>query len=280
MNNPLAPRLSVSTWSLHRTLGVSFPDAPGDDGTRPRTETWGPGALSLLEIPAQIAARGMHTLEICHFQLPSLDQSYLAELRAAITQAGVELFSLLIDAGDITDPIHHARDLAWVAEKVDIAASLGAKRARVIAGKAPYTPESITLSKTGMRELAARGSAQNVRITTENWFPLLARPEYVLDLLDSLEGEVGLNFDFGNWGGPTKYEDLTAISTRAESCHAKCHFDSPLQADSDDYLRCLEITRNAGFVGPYTLVYDGPDDDEWAGLHIESELVGPYLSPP
>lgn len=279
MNNSQAPRLSVSTWSLHRTLGLSFPDTPGDDGSRPRTETWGPGTLSLLEIPAQIAARGIHTLEICHFQLPSLDPNYLAELRSAIAEAGVELFSLLIDAGDITDPNHHARDLAWVAAKVDIAAALGAKRARVNAGKAEYTPESIALSKTGMRELVERGSAQNVRITTENWFPLLSRPEQVLDLLDSLEGAVGLNFDFGNWGGPTKYEDLTAISERAESCHAKCHFDSPLQADSEDYLRCLEITRNAGFNGPYTLVYDGPDNDEWAGLQIESELVRPYLSP-
>lgn len=278
MSSSKAPRLSVSTWSLHRTLGVTFPDTPGDDGSRPRTETWGTGTHSLMEIPAQIAQRGIHTLEICHFQLPSLDSGYLAELRAAIADAGVELLSLLVDAGDITDPIHHARDLAWTLEKIDIAAALGAERARVIAGKAEYTPESIARSKAGVRELVRRGEAQGVRITTENWFPLLSRPEYVHELLDSMEGNVGLNFDFGNWGGPTKYADLTAIAPRAESCHAKCHFASPYRADSDDYTRCLDITRAAGFSGPYTLVYDGPDNDEWRGLEIETELVHPYLA--
>jgi sugar phosphate isomerase/epimerase len=277
MTTPESPRLSVSTWSLHRTLGLTFPDAPGDDGSRPRTETWGAGTLSLLEVPAQIAARGIHTLEICHFQLPSLEKSYLSELRAAIADAGVELLSLLVDAGDITDPDYHTRDLAWVGEKVEVAAALGAERTRVIAGKAETTPETMARSKAGMRELAARGRAQGVRVTTENWFPLLSRPKYVHELLDSLEGEVGLNFDFGNWGGPTKYDDLTAIAPRAESCHAKCYFDAHRVPDQADFTRCLDITRSAGFSGPYTLVYDGPDNDEWAGLKVESELVRPYL---
>ena len=26
-----APILAVSTWSVHRALGISYPDAPGDD---------------------------------------------------------------------------------------------------------------------------------------------------------------------------------------------------------------------------------------------------------
>jgi hypothetical protein len=275
MTPATAPRLSVSTWSLHRALGLTYPDA---DGPRTAKESFGPGTVSLLEIPARIAAMGIRTLEICHFQIPSRDTAYLNELRGALDAAGVELFSVLIDAGDITHPDDHARDLAWIAGWVDTAGALGAKRARVIAGKQPFRAETLALSTQGLRELASRGQAQGVRVTTENWFDFLARPEHVNTLLDGLEGAVGLNLDFGNWRGPTKYADLAAIAPRAESAHAKCAFSAPRAPDADDYRRCLELCRAARFSGPYTLIYDGPDDNEWEGLALERELVLPYLA--
>ena len=97
-------------------------------------------------------------------------------------------------------------------------------------------------------------------------------------VMEPLNGDVGLCLDFGNWKGADKYENLAQIARYAESCHAKCSFAAPLQANRDDYVRCLELTRVAEFGGPYTLIYDGPDDDEWAGLDVESELVKPYLN--
>ncbi len=277
MPTSAAPRLSVSTWSLHRALGVTYPDAPGGNVRRGPVESYGPASLSLLEVPERIAAMGVHTLEICHFHLPSRDAGYFQELQSALDAARVELFSVLIDGGDITDPVHHARDLAWAGEWVDTAAALGAQRARVIAGKSSYSEEAMQRSIAGLRALAARGAAQGVRVTTENWYPLLSRPEAVLRLLDSLEGQVGLNLDFGNWSGPTKYDDLAAIFPRAESCHAKCAFTAPRAPDTEDFRRCLDLSHAAGLAGPYTLIYDGPGDDEWEGLVIERELVQPYL---
>jgi hypothetical protein len=116
-----------------------------------------------------------------------------------------------------------------------------------------------------------------VRVTTENWFALLSRPEHVHELLDRLEGAVGLNGDFGNWGGPTKYDDLEAIFPRAESSHAKAHFPAEGEMDLDDYVACLEIARRAEFSGPYTLVYDGPGNDEWRGLAMEAAVVREYV---
>ncbi len=269
-------RLSVSTWSLHRTLGVTYPDLPGQT-RQGRTETWGAGSVDLLDLPAKVADTGINTMEICHFQIPSREEGYLSELRHALQSANVELLSVLVDAGDITDPLHSERDLAWVGEWVDTAAQLGAKRARVIAGKAMPTPENMALSKRNMRQLTDRAKSQGVRLTTENWFDLLSRPEHVHELLDSLDGDVGLNFDFGNWGGETKYQDLKSIAVWAESCHAKCAFLAPHTPDSTDYKQCLDILEEAQFSGPFTLIYDGADDDEWAGLSIEKEIVTPYL---
>ncbi len=277
MTQLTAPYASVSTWSLHRALGVTFIDKPADS-SRTRTETYGAGSLSLLEVPARLAAMGIHTMEICHFHLPSRDAGYLGELRGAIADANVKLLSVLIDDGDITHPEHHARDMNWIGGWIETAGLLGAERARVIAGKAEYSEAALAQSKAGLSALAAQGQAHGVRVTTENWFALLARPESVLNLLDSLEGAVGLNLDYGNWGGATKYDDLAAIFPRAESCHAKCAFTAPNTPDTNDFRHCLDLGKFAGFTGPLTLIYDGPNDDEWGCLAIEQALIAPYLA--
>jgi len=273
-----SPRLSVTTWSLHRALGLTYPDAPGQGRREEGRETYGPGEVTLLELPARLSALGFRTMEICHFHLPSRDREYLSELRGALEEAGIRLLSLLIDDGDLTHPEHGTRDRDWIGGWIGTAAALGAERARVIAGKSEYSREAMARSVAAFRELTARGREQGVRVTTENWFALLSRPAYVHELLDRLEGTVGLNGDFGNWGGPTKYDDLAAIFPRAETSHAKAHFFAPGEIDRDDYVACLELTRRAGFSGPYTLVYDGPGNDEWQGLAIEAELVRPYLT--
>ena len=270
------PRLSVSTWSLHRQLGR--PDFYGpEDGKQIPVATHDRGELSLLELPARVAEFGINTLELCHFHIPNLDKGYLSEFRGALEAANVELFSLLIDHGDITHPEYADRDLVWIGEWVEIAGLLGAICARAIAGKADPSEEALEMSRNGLQKLAERAEENGVRLMTENWFSVLSTPENVLTLLDRLDGEVGLCLDFGNWMGGTKYADFEAIAPRAESCHTKAHFTAPGEMDKDDYIRCLDLTQDAGFTGPHTLIYDGPGDDEWEGLTIEREVVQSYL---
>ncbi len=271
------PSLSVSTFSLHRTLSVTYGDAPGHGAERPRSEPFGPGEITLMELPARIAAMGIHKLEISHPHLPSREAGYLNELRAALAEADVQLLSVLVENGDLTHPEHAERDLHWMAGWVETAGLLGAERARVIAGKAAPTAETLARSQRGLQQLVSVGKDHNVRVTTENWFDLLSTPATVLDLMSRLEGQVGFNLDFGNWGGPTKYDDLAAIFPLAESCHAKCRFTAPYVPDEYDFNRCLDLSRAAHFTGPYTLIYDGPGEDEWRGLTLEREMVAPYL---
>lgn len=269
-------RLAVSTWSLHRQLGQ--PEFYGPEaGQRIPTTTHGRGKLALRDVPAQLAAFGISTLEICHFHVPSRDPSYLDELRAALHQADVELFSLLVDAGDITHASDAARDQRWIGNWIAVAAALGAQRVRVIAGQAPPSNAALATSCTALRALAQQAQAAGIRLMTENWFDLLAGPAEVSALLDQLAGDVGLCLDFGNWRGPTKYTALAAIAPRAESCHTKAHFSAAAVLDRADYERCLDLTQAAGFAGPYTLIYDGPDDDEWRGLAAERVIVEHYL---
>jgi sugar phosphate isomerase/epimerase len=269
------PRLSVSTWSLHRTLGRPTPYGPEVDGAPPPGR--GAGGLPLLDLPGRLADFGLHTLEICHFHLPSREPGYLDELRAALAEAGVELYSLLIDAGDVTDPMHAARDEAWMGEWLGVAGRLGAQRARVSAGKAAPDETTWPRSTAALRRLAQVAQDQGVRLMTENWLGMMPDAAAVTYLLDALAGQVGLCADFGNWQGADKYAQLAVILPRAESCHAKADFAADGSIDRADYVRCLELAHATGFAGPYTLIYDGPDPDEWAGLGRERAVVQPYL---
>jgi hypothetical protein len=277
MTQPTGPRLSVSTWSLHRSLGD--PQFYGPDAPQIPFSTHNRGGIGLLEVPAQIAERGIHTLEICHFHMPSRAPAYLRAMRSTLEVNNVQLWSLLIDAGDITHPQNGQRDEAWIAEWIEVAGQIGAKNARVIAGKQPHTPEAIEASRAALTRLADVAESKNLRLMTENWFDLLATPAAVIDLLESLDGRVGLCFDFGNWKGEQKYENLAAIASYAESCHAKPQFGPGGAIEQNDYVRCLNITREAGFSGPYTLIYDGPDSDEFAGLADEKAIVEAYCVP-
>jgi sugar phosphate isomerase/epimerase len=212
-------------------------------------------------------------MELVSFHLPSRDPVYLGELRAQLSTTGVILQTLLIDAGDVTDPVNGARDQAWIASWIEIANLLGAEHARIIAGKQPPSTETLDRSVAALRALADGNAGSSVRLTTENWFDLLPSAKEVAYVLDRLEGKVGLLGDFGNWKGADKYDELEKIFGRAELCHAKASFvDGDL--DAEDYGRCVDLAEAAGYTGPYTLIFDseGPVN-EWDGLALERDFI-------
>jgi sugar phosphate isomerase/epimerase len=94
----------------------------------------------------------------------------------------------------------------------------------------------------------------------------------VLALLEATGDAVGLMIDLGNWRGPEKYTDLARIAPFAETCHAKCHFTGA-NPDVEDFRASLQTLSQIGYDGPLALIYDGPDDDEWAMLDVEQAIV-------
>lgn len=268
-------RISVSTWALHGLIGTVAPGRPGDPDARMMQPLELEKPLPLLEVPGELAKRGYRTMELCHFHVPTTDPSYLREFRAAREAAGVELWNLLADDGDIVHPEHGDQDREWVLGWIDVASELGAKCIRVIGGKQPPTEENLERSREQLLHLMIDGYTRGVRVMTENWFQTLSSPETVDTVLGPTNGSLGLCFDFGNWSGDDKYEKLSAIARYAESSHAKCHFVDG-QPDTADYNRCLEILKAADYAGPFTLVHGEPGRI-WEGLDIQRDLVTPYL---
>jgi sugar phosphate isomerase/epimerase len=270
-------RFAVSSWSLHRRLGATHPHDLDSDRVGPAEQTYGPGEITLLQLSGEVAPNGISRLEICSFHLPSRDGSYLAELKSSLASAGVRLQTLLIEAGDLSDPRTAARDAGWISGWVEIANELGAENARIIAGKQKPTREALDLAARGLKEIAERNAGSSVKLVTENWFDLLSKPEHVHYLLEQTGGKIGLNGDFGNWTGAGKYDDLASIFGRATLCHAKANFSAGIM-DREDYGRCVDVAERAGYAGPYTLIFDSSEPGEWEGVAMERAFIRGRLS--
>jgi sugar phosphate isomerase/epimerase len=267
--SPLVKR-AVSSWSLHRTLGRFVAADSTVHGSPMFDPPASPSGLALLDLPAELRKHGYDTVQICHFHLPSRTPAYLAELRAALLASDIELDALLVDHGDLTDPADADLTEAWIGDWLDVAAALGARRARLSAGRSAPTAETMRESATRLARLAT--THPDVRVVTENWMEMMPNADTVRTLLEATGDSVGLLIDLGNWSGPDKYQELAAIAPFAESCHAKCHFTGD-ETGFDDFRRSLQILRDAGYDGPLALIYDGSDDNEWAMLDTEYEIV-------
>lgn len=263
-------RLALTSWSLHRRLQGDTQAAGGSNGA----------ALRLVDVPGRLAEAGIGTLEICHFHLPTTDAAYLAELRDAIRDAGVELFSILIDTGNIAqaDEAGRRADLRMIEGWIDVAAELGAHAVRVIGGDAePTDLDALERSIEGLRQLSGYAQERGIRVLTENFRLLTSTPENCNRILDALGGTVGLCADIGNFPADTRVPDFQEVVRRAESIHVKASYDVAGMIDPTQVRECLDASVAAGFTGPYTLVYDRPGDD-WAGITELQRIAAPYTN--
>lgn len=258
---PAPPAKAVHTWSLFRTLGRLVAPGSMPSGSMPEG---GSGGLDLLDLPAELSRHGYTSAQLCHFYLRSRSDDHLGEVRDSFASAGVEIECLLIDDGDLTDPVRGDEQQQWISGWLEAAETLGVARARVVAGQQPPTPATLRHSAGRLSELADQH--REIRVVTENWHALLHDAESVNAVLDATEGRVGFLIDLGNWKGPGKYAELAAVASRAETCQAKVTTDDRGAIDEQDYRRCLTVLRDAGYTGPLAMVYDGPDPDEWGHL--------------
>jgi sugar phosphate isomerase/epimerase len=255
-------RLALTSWSAHHLLtGKEQP------------------ALTLFELPARMQAAGIDTLEICHFHIPDISDSTLRQLRAAIDDAGVEPFSILIDMGDISsaDADRRAADMAAIEGWIDVAARLGTRAVRVVGGEAPPDDEAaFGRAADALQHLGAYANARGVRALTENFKALLSTAQNCNRMLDRLGGAVGLCADIGNFPAARRVDEFRLVAAQAESIHVKGAYSSAGALNRDELQACLEASLMADFSGPYTLVYDR-GGDTWAGVAELAELVRPYL---
>jgi sugar phosphate isomerase/epimerase len=251
-------RFAISSWSLDGLLTAGLP---------------------LSEVPTQMVQRGLRTLELCHFHLRSTAADDLAEFRQILDDTGVELYTLLIDTGDITapDPATGAAELEQIQRWIGVAATLGAKQVRIAAGKQTATPDVIARSAQHLRRCAEVAAGYGLRTITENWLLTGEQPHDLLAILDLCDQTVGLCADTGNAEAtPDKYATLAQLIPRATSVHFKARYLADGTVDSADVAQCAQIMHQAHFDGVITLIY-ADKHDEWAGIEQLRTALEPVI---
>ena len=268
------PELSISTWSLHRALGKAWYDRTADGFVNRNADV---GRVQLIDVPGEVASHGIHQLEICHFHFPTTDGVFIADLRAELDRHGVSLYSILIDAWDIThpDPEQCRRDMSEIRRWIYVASACGAANVRVIAGEAEPSAESIARSTENLLQLSDYARGCGVRVMTENFKRLTQRAAPLLEILNRCDGKIGLCTDFGNFKGEHKFDDLATVLPFADSIHTKADYENGAMV-RDRFLACLDLTRKANFSGCYTLIFQDPGE-EWPHLDALKREVLPYL---
>ncbi|HCL30558.1 MAG TPA: xylose isomerase [Candidatus Latescibacteria bacterium] len=267
-------RLSISSWSLHRLLGKAWYETDADGEMTNRCDEM--PKIELLDVPGEARRHGIGTVEFCHFHFPSTEQAYLGELNSAIDAADIELFSILIDTGDISAAHETERtaDLKMMRRWIDVAATLGAGHVRIIAGDQAPAEDAILRSVDGLLGLTEYAKAKGVRTLTENFKQLAARPEVCLEILARCHGEVGLCADFGNFPEQTRTRDLAAVLPQATSIHAKAEYVNG-EMDREAYIENVELSVTAGFDGPLSLIYQDTEGvwDRLEEMKVVTEQV-------
>ncbi|MCY4145260.1 MAG: TIM barrel protein [Chloroflexi bacterium] len=271
-------KLAISSWTLHGALGAPWYE-PDESGAMVNRAASQPAELSLLELPAFIAAEGIHLLEICNFHLPAIDDGYLARLLAKIEAAGVTLVNLLIDTGNLSaaDNAVWRRDIAAAKRWQRVAVKLGAKGVRLDCGSDAPSPAAIQRSCDALRELADFGAELGLHTTTENWRATSVESDNLLRIMDGVGRSLQLCVDFGNAAKTAdKYATMRALLPRATSLHCKGIFTGD-ELDAAEFTRALALVKAAGFSGHIALICDGTDD-EWRKTlvlkdHVERELM-------
>jgi sugar phosphate isomerase/epimerase len=250
-------QFAVSSWSLDGLLKSRLP---------------------LLELPQHLKAHDFSLLELCHFHLPSTDNDYLQTFKQALQQAGVKLSSLLIDTGDIASPDDTKRnsDLQDIKKWIDIAATLGAERVRIVAGNQTPTLEVIARSRQYLKELVAYAKTKNVKVSTENWQRTSLDADVLQGLLNTIP-ELGLCADIGNAEQTKdKYATLKKLLPHATSVHFKARYENG-QIEQSDLQTCMGLINEVKFSGVMTMIYEGKQN-EWEGVVQLKNAVTRFLA--
>ncbi len=270
-------RISLSTWSLHNyfqaTREKDF-NQPGD-------------MLALLDFPELAADKyKLHNMEFCAPHFASTEATYLQELKNRLARAHSRVVNIPVDIeeiwtkGGLSDPDPEVRGDAISAAKkwIDIAKTIGSKAVRCDPGK--MNAQDLGPTVASYKALESYGKSKGVQVIIENHGGVGSEhPEELVKLFKDVGDNLGAVPDFANFPDEaTRERGLTLLFPFAHVvCHAKgLEFDADGNETRFDFPKCVEISKQAGFKGVYSIEFEGPGDP-YAGCQRVLDNLLKYL---
>jgi len=197
------------------------------------------------------------------------------------------------DEGDLADPDENMRNQAVENHKrwVDAASKLGCQSIRVNTFGTNDPEIWKTTVVDGLRKLSEYAATKNINVLCENHGWLSSNPVELMKAINEVNMEnCGTLPDFGNWcvkradvnekwGDcaevyPDKYEGTKMMMPAAMAVSAKSYdFDEAGNETTIDYIKMLQIVKDAEYTGFIGVEYEGDRLNERDGIKATRDLL-------
>lgn len=262
-------KISLAEWSLHKTLFD--------------------GKMTNMEFP-EIAAKkfGIHAVEYVNsfFKDKAKDHTYLSELNQRAKDNGVKNVLIMVDGeGNMADMDQKVRNTAvenhykWV----EAAKFLGCHTIRVNAAGKGSADEMKNAAIESLGKLSEFARPHKINIVVENHGGLSSDGQWLSSVLAGVDMKnCGSLPDFGNFYEYDRYQGVKDLMPFAKGVSAKSHdFDAQGNETKIDYVRMMQMVKDAGYKGHVGIEYEGGNLSEEEGIIATKKLlerVGAQLS--
>lgn len=277
-------KISLAQWSLHKPIEAGTLSPMDFAQTAKELGFDGVEYVSSMYVPM---IKAYENLDLAY-------QNILVPLKLKSEQYGVENLVMMVDnEGDLasSDPQEIARAIANHSMWIDVAEYLGCHSVRVnLFGNDDNRANWRVQASSSLRRLSVYARQKNINIIVENhggfssYAALLAKT-----ILDVNQPNCGTLPDFGNfcmereggarWGAPCideydKYQGVKELMPFAKAVSAKSYaFDAEGNETTIDYVKMLQIVKDAGYDGYIGVEFEGDAEDPTAGIQATKDLL-------
>jgi sugar phosphate isomerase/epimerase len=266
IKKPVAFKISLAEWSLHRALRSK--DIDHLDFYSIAKNKFGISAVEYVNT---------------FFFDKAKDATYLKEMKTRAHDLNVKSLLIMCDSeGNLGDPDDSKRKTAvenhykWA----EAAKFLGCHSIRVNARSEGSYHEQIELAADGLRRLTEFSDSMGINTIVENHGGLSSNGKWLSAVMEKVgHPRVGTLPDFGNFrieGDEwyDRYKGVRELMPYAKAVSAKSHeFDTSGNETGTDYDKMMKIVLDSGYNGYVGIEYEGTTHSEMEGIRLTLELL-------
>jgi len=266
IKKPVAFKISLAEWSLHRALRSKDIDHLD--------------FYSIAKNKFDISA--VEYVNTFFFD-KAKDATYLKEMKTRAHDLNVKSLLIMCDSeGNLGDPDDSKRKTAvenhykWA----EAAKFLGCHSIRVNARSEGSYHEQIELAADGLSRLTEFSDSMGINTIVENHGGLSSNGKWLSAVMEKVDHpRMGTLPDFGNFrleGDEwyDRYQGVRELMHYAKAVSAKSHeFDTSGNETGTDYYKMMKIVLDSGYNGYVGIEYEGTTHSEMEGIRLTLELL-------
>jgi len=260
-------RLSLAAYSYRKYLDLKKPANP---------------PMTLVDFIDTAAGMDLDAVELTAYYFRETSPEYLAHLKGRCTRLGLDVSGTAVGNNFcLPDADKLKEQIAMVKKWTEHSARLGAKAMRIFAGTRDRNePEEKARARcvAAIQECCDHAAQYGVFLALENHGGITATLGQIMEIIKAVKHDwFGVNFDSGNFHGPTVYDDLAKLAPYAVNAQLKTEIAPEKQKEAADLKRLVNILREAGYRGYVALEYEAAEDPKTAvPRHIAAlrKLIG------